>query len=177
MANQEQRKKVYCWSSDFEKTNGEGITANLFLKKLIEKNNFDKDRVLIRNFSNKLNFNQLEKINKSIRGGKLNFFEKYIDPFIGIFYLWFKYLTGNKVVFVNFLPLWNFLIFLLLPPSTILGPITGTKVFSSDIKGFERFFRKYLMPFQFYLSNLVLLFRYKNLTFNTSNLKSILSKR
>ena len=34
------------------------------------------------------------------------------------------------------------------------------------------------MPFQFYLSNLVLLFRYKNLTFfNTSNLKSFLSKK
>ena len=170
-------KKVYIWSSDFEKTNGEGITANLFIKNFIEKNNIKKENVFVNNSSNKVNFNQLEKINKSLRGGKLNFFEKYLDPFVGIFYLWFRYITGNKVIFVNFLPLWNFLIFLLLPPKTILGPITGTKAFSEDIKGFERVFRKYLMPIQFSLSNLILLFRYKNLIFNTSNLKSILSKK
>ena len=28
-------------------------------------------------------------------------------------------------MYLNYLPLWNFLIFILLPPKTLLGPITG----------------------------------------------------
>jgi glycosyltransferase involved in cell wall biosynthesis len=171
------RNKIYCWASDFEKTNGEGITANLFLKNLFNNNDSKKEDIFIKNTSNKLNYFELEKVNNTVRGGKLNILEKYLDPFFGIFYLWYKFLTGNKVVFINFLPLWNFIVLLLLPPGTILGPITGTTVFSKNVNGFEKFFRKYLMPIQFQLSNLILLLRYKNLTFNTSNLKSILSKK
>jgi len=169
-------KKLYCWASDFEKTNGEGITANLFLRKLINEHDLKKKDVFVRNLSNLLDYDQLEKTNTSDRAGKLSIVEKYLDPFFGIFYLWYKYLTGNKVAFVNFLPLWNFILFLLLPPKTILGPITGTTIFYNNVNGFEKFFRKYLMPIQFKLSNFILLFRYKKLVFNTSNLKSILSK-
>ena len=40
------------------------------------------------------------------------------------------------------MPLWNFLIFLLLPPGSILGPITGTTKINSQ-SYFERFLRKY----------------------------------
>ena len=43
-------------------------------------------------------------------------------------------------MYINFLPLWNFLIFALVPPGTILGPITGSKIYNKDnIKGFEKF--------------------------------------
>ena len=111
--------KIFCWTSDFEKTNGEGITANLFLRNLIDNGNFKKNEVLVKNLSNIVSYDKLEKINKSKRGGKLTIIEKYLDPFFGIFYLWYKYLTGNRVAFVNFLPLWNFILFLLLPPKTI----------------------------------------------------------
>ena len=69
------------------------------------------------------------------------FFEKYINPFIGIIYIWFNFLIGKKVIYTNFLPLWNFLIFLLLPPKTILGPITGTTQISSQ-KIHRSFFKK-----------------------------------
>ena len=171
------RKKLYCWASDFEKTNGEGITANLFIKNIFNNNNFKKEDIFIKNISNKINYPKLEKMNSTVRGGKLNFLEKYLDPFLGIFYLWYRFLTGNKVAFVNFLPLWNFVIFLFLPPGTILGPITGTLAFGKNVSGFEKFFRKYLMPIQFQLSNLILFLRYKNLTFNTLNLKPMLSKK
>ena len=173
----DKRKRLFCWISDFEKSNGEGITANLFLSKLIDTGDFNKNKIFIKNLSNILSYDQLENTNKLNRGGKLTFVEKYIDPFFGILYLWYRYFRGNKVAFINFLPLWNFLLFLLLPPNTILGPITGTTTYSSDIKGFEKFFRKYLMPIQFKISNFIFLFRYKNLTFNTSNLKSVLSKK
>jgi len=169
--------KIYCWASDFDHTNGEGITANLFIKRLIKKNNFEEDQIIVLNLKKKLTYDKIYLVNNKDRKGKLNFIEKYLDPMYGIFYLWYKYLLGHKVVFVNFLPLWNFIIFLLLPPNTILGPITGTTSYDNNVKGTERFFRKYLMPIQFSISNIILHFRYRNLNFNTSNLKSILSKR
>ena len=169
--------KVYCWASDFDNTNGEGIIANLFIKKLIEKNNFKKENIVILNIQKKINYNKTTKLKDSDRRGKLNIIEKYFDPIYGIFYLWLKYLLGNKVVFVNFLPLWNFVTLALLPPNTILGPITGTSSYDKNVKGLEKIFRKYLMPLQFAISNQILKYRYKDLNFNTSNLKSILSKK
>lgn len=169
--------KIYCWASDFDNTNGEGITANLFIKKLIEKNNYKEENIVVLNFQKKINLNKRNKFKDSDRRGKLNIIEKYFDPIYGIFYLWFRYLLGNRVVFVNFLPLWNFVTLALLPPNTILGPITGTSNYDKNIKGLEKIFRKYLMPVQFMISNQILKYRYKNLNFNTSNLKSVLSKK
>ena len=66
---------------------------------------------------------------------------------------------------------------MLLPPKTALGPITGTLNYDPNISGFEKIFRKYIMPVQFRISNFILSFRYTNLIFNTSNLKPILSKK
>lgn len=169
--------KVYCWASDFDNTNGEGITANLFIKKLIEKNNYKEENIVVLNIQKKINFDKIDKFKDSDRRGKLNLIEKYFDPIYGIFYLWVRYLIGNRVVFVNFLPLWNFVTLALLPPNTILGPITGTSSYDKNLKGLEKIFRKYLMPLQFIISNQILKYRYKNLIFNTSNLKSILSKK
>ena len=169
--------KVYCWASDFDMTNGEGITANLFIKNFIKKNNLKEDNVIILNLQQKLTYNNIKRSENKDRKGQLNLIEKYFDPIYGIFYLWFRYLLGNKVIFVNFLPLWNFITFLLLPPNTILGPITGTTTYNDNITGIERIFRKYLMSAQFFISNLILNFRFKTLDFNTSNLKPILSKK
>ena len=81
-------------------------------------------------------------------------------------------------MYINFLPLWNFLIFALVPPGTILGPITGSKIYNKDnIKGFEKFFRKYCMIYQFRISNFILNLRYNNLIFTTNNLKEFLSEK
>ena len=167
---------IYCWVCDYDKTNGEGIIANLFLKSLIKNNKFNKNNIIIKNYGIKLNYNNLKNLNNK-KSQNLSFKEKYINPFIGIFFLWYKFFMGHKVVYVNFLPLWNFLIFLLLPPNTILGPITGSRFFDKNVSGWEWLFRKFLMPIQFYLSNLILLFRYEKLIFNTSNLKNILFEK
>ena len=142
----------------------------MFLNKFIENNNLKKNNVYIRNTSNKITYEKLEKIEQSKRGGQLNFFEKYVDPIIGIFYLWYKYLFGYKVAYINFLPLWNFLVFLFLPPKTIIGPITGTTTYDSNLNGFEKIFRKYIMPF-LSISKFILSFRYTNLIFNTIKFK------
>ena len=42
-----------------------------------------------------------------------------------------KYYSG--ICYVNFLPLWNFFLFMFLPKQTILGPITGS-VYKKRIK-------------------------------------------
>ena len=171
--------KYFCWVCDFNQTNGEGITAKMFLDYYAKKNRIEHNRIYLRNLSD---YTILEDLNSeknvSATDVKLTFIEKYISPFIGIIYLWFKFLSGQKIMYINFLPLWNFILFLLLPPNTVLGPITGSKDYNVDeVKGVESFFRKYLMFFQFRISNFILKIRYKNLIFNTQNLKSFLSKK
>ena len=107
----DKKKTIYYWASNEFSNNGEGILANNFLD-LIKKNFQSYNLRPINNFKN---------INQK------TFFYKYILPFWGVLSLWKYYVLGNKVSYVNFLPVWNFLLILLLPPSTILGPITGSK--------------------------------------------------
>jgi hypothetical protein len=54
--------------------------------------------------------------------------------------LWKDFLSGKKTIYVNYLPLWNFLIFLLLPPGSILGPITGGK-YNGTVNSLSGFFQ------------------------------------
>lgn len=169
------KNKLICWVCDFNPTNGEGIIANMFLDQLVKKKKFLKHDIFIRNLSEGILFSNL-KNEKYAKTEKLTFAEKYISPFVGLIYLWYNFLLGRKVCFVNFLPLWNFLLFLCLPPNTILGPITGSKHYDiKSVKGFEKFFRSYLMPIQFTISNFILKFRFKNLLFSTRNLEDQLS--
>ena len=48
------------------------------------------------------------------------------------------YIFNRKVLYLNYIPLWNFLIFIFLPPNSLIGPITGT------IKKKNLFFIKYI---------------------------------
>ena len=96
------KKELFVWTCDYSENTGEGKLARLFLKKLNKKNNF------------KIVFNQKKVVKK-----------KYLSTLMGITYCWKKFLKKEKVCYLNYLPLWNFLIFIFLPPKTILGPITG----------------------------------------------------
>ena len=137
--------KYYYWACDYSKNTGEGNLARLFVRKNI-KNGF--------------------RIEYNI---KLKFLRyKYILPFIGVIYCWFYYLKGKKIYYINYLPLWNFLIFILLPPKTLLGPITGGSNFNKNI------IRKYIFPLFYYLSQYIILIRYNNIIFSTSLLKKYL---
>jgi hypothetical protein len=99
---------IFYWSSDSSTKSGEGILANRFLSDLKK---YKKSKVI--KVSNNYKYQNITVKN-------------YIYPFIGIFKLWVKYLKGYKICYINYLPLWNFLIFFLLPSKVILGPITGT---------------------------------------------------
>ena len=101
-------KKIFYWSNDIQKNSGEGILAGNFLKLL--KNKYGNYKYI--------NLNKFKKKN--------NFLYNYIRPFWGIFLIWKFYIKKYKVCYINYLPIWNFLIFLFLPKKTILGPITGT---------------------------------------------------
>lgn len=145
------KKKLYIWACDYSKTTGEGILARLFTKELKKKN--------------------IIKVNK-----KTYLNHKYITPFIGILFCWKNYLINRRVAYINYLPLWNTLIFLFLPPNTILGPITGGAKYSKkDKKNF--IIRNYLFPILYKISEKVLNLRFKNIIFATSLLKKFLNNK
>jgi hypothetical protein len=145
------KKKLYIWACDYSKTTGEGILARLFTSELKKKN--------------------IIKVNK-----KTHLNHKYIAPFMGILFCWKNYLMNRRVAYINYLPLWNTLIFLFLPPNTILGPITGGAKFTKkDKKNF--IIRNYLFPILYKISENVLNLRFKNIIFATSLLKKFLNNK
>ena len=104
------KNKIFYWANSELKNDGEGILANNFLFFL--KNNF-------KNLS-------LISINKIKLKNKQSIFAKYILPFYGVILLWGHYLKNEKISYINYLPAWNFLLIFLLPPKTIIGPVTGS---------------------------------------------------
>ena len=147
------KKDLYVWTCDYSENSGEGKLARLF----INQYNFRKEY----NFF----FNQ-KKIIKF----------KYFSTIFGIIFCWKKFLTKKKVLYLNYLPLWNFFLFLFLPPKTILGPITGGANFRQSDK-FQYYIRKYLFPIFYKISEKVLNFREFKLIFSTDLLKKYLSEK
>jgi hypothetical protein len=147
----------YFWACDFATNTGEGNLAHLYLR-----NNKNKKKV----FSTKNFFNNT-KIKKI-------FNYKYISPFVGVLVCWYFFLKKKKITYINYLPLWNFLIFLLLPPKTKIGPITGGASFP---KNNQYIIRKYIFPILFKISERIINLRYEKILFATSLLKQYLSAK
>ena len=147
------KKKLFVWTCDYSESTGEGKLARLFIKKLNQKNEYN------------LIFNQKKIINY-----------KYLSTLMGIIYCWNKFLKNENTCYLNYLPLWNFLIFIFLPPNTILGPITGGANFSkSNILNY--FVRSLIFPISYKISEFALKFRKVNLVFSTDLLKKFLTKK
>ena len=147
------KKKLFVWTCDYSENTGEGKLARLYLKKLNKKDIF------------KISFNQKKEVRN-----------KYLSTFLGIIYCWKKFLKKENVCYLNYLPLWNFLIFIFLPPKTILGPITGGANYSkSNI--FNYFIRGIIFPLFYKISEFSLSLRKSNLIFSTDLLKKYLSKK
>ena len=64
----------------------------------------------------------------------------------------------------------EFLIFLILPKKTILGPITGSKIVK-DKNYINKIVRKYLFPLLFNLSIIIINKKFKKVIFSTNLLK------
>jgi len=152
--------KCFAWASDLSSNSGEGNLARLFIKK-------------------KLCIYDLKIVtHKNIFGDSwvthfLNY--KYISPFVGIICCWFNFFKNTKIAYINYLPLWNCFLFLLLPPGTILGPITGGANYKKNKKGY--FVRRYIFPKLYKISELFLSLRNIEIIFSTSLLKKYLLKK
>ena len=162
------KKKIYIWCSDNNRNSGEGILANKFISDL-----------------KKININ-FKYIIKSSKNHKFYFlrkilginFERLIVPISGVIYLWFIYISkkNKKLCYVNYLPLWNFLIFLLLPPKTILGPVTGGSRFLKKPL-INYIIRNYILNFFFKISEFIIKYRYEKILFSTNLLENNNSKK
>ena len=150
-------KEYYCWACDYSKITGEGNLARLYIKKKYNK---------------KCKIYSVENIfkNKKIIS-ILNY--RYISPVVGIIFCWYQFAVGKKNIYLNYLPLWNSLLFILLPPKTIFGPITGG---ANYIYGKQFLIRNYIFPILFRISNIFLSFRKIEIIFSTDLLKKYLSK-
>ena len=137
--------KVFFWACDYSESSGEGRLGRLFIKVYERK------------------FKLITKRIKPTKRKILN--HKYVNPFIGILFAWIYFFKNKKFLFLNYLPYWNFLIFLFLPPGSIIGPITGGSIFSKKSKDF--YIRKFMFPILYSLTSVILRFRFKKLIFST----------
>ena len=103
-------KIIYYWASNDLNSNGEGILARNFLSLI----------------KGSLKNHKLKPLNTFKYIDQNTFFYKYILPYWAILILWKYYILGKKISYINFLPAWNFILILLLPPKTIIGPVTGS---------------------------------------------------
>jgi hypothetical protein len=159
--------QIYCWCCDFYSNTGEGKLALLFLDyllKVVKKIEIGtyKKKFYFESQNSKKFFEISKKIN-------FNLFWKYVLPFFGIFMLWINYFKNKKLFYINYLPLWNIFIFLLVPPKTNFGPITGS-LYVGKVNNLNTFIRKYIFYFLYKISYFLLLLRKKKILFSTNNL-------
>ena len=159
------------WVSDFSLSTGEGILANKFINILYRNNKFKN--ALIKSFESEFAYSK-KNIIKSVPI-KNNFIHKYIAPFYGVYFL-LKHASRKKIIYVNYLPLWNFFIFLLLPKKTILGPITGGS-YDGPTLNINLFIRKYIFPIFYRISLRIIYKKYNNFFFSTELCKKYVDKK
>ena len=153
------KKTIYIWASDFSNFTGEGNLGRLFVSLKLKK----------KYSINICKFQSGHYIADRVFG------HKYVLPILGIINCWKYFLLGKKVCYLNYLPLWNSLIFLLLPPKTILGPITGGSYFKKELN-FNYLVRKFIFPLFYFFSSYILFFRKFDTIFSTTLLKKYLNK-
>ena len=153
-------KEIFIWACDYSTKTGEGNLARLFVN--LELKKYKKKTIKEpKNFTNKYNRKILSY--------------KYIAPIVGICFCWKYYLKNKQICYINYLPLWNFIIFLLLPPKTVIGPITGGSFYI--INDFQSLFRKYIFPVFYRFSIFFILKRNYTSIFSTDLLKKKLPKK
>jgi hypothetical protein len=154
-----EKLNIYYWASDLRDNTGEGVLANQFLSDIQKKY---KNYILININKNKSNYH--------------TFYNKYFLNFLGAILLWKYYYRGQKTMYINYLPIWNFLIFLILPPKTILGPITGSILYNK-YSLLNTLRRGFLLNIFNYISFFIIFFKYKKILLSTELLKSSIKKK
>ena len=163
---------TFIWASDYEDFTGEGLLARCFVRNYFLDKNL-KIKIISNNSIYYYNKNKIIILKK--KKYKNNFFTKYVYSLFGLAYIWYYHLKRKKVCYLNYLPLWNFIIFFLLPKKTILGAITGS-TYKKKIIDIDTFIRKFFFPFFYLISLKILYSKFNHIIFSTSNLKKIISK-
>lgn len=163
------KNNTIIWASDLSPSTGEGILAQKFLKFILQKL---KGPVQIKSFESTYIFKNNNRIKKKTPVYK-NFFHKYFGPIYGVYYLWLN--RDKNIIYINYLPLWNFIIFLFLPKKTIIGPITGG-IYNNKVTNFNYLIRKYIFPFFFKISIFIIYRKFKKIIFSTDILKKYIPK-
>ena len=135
------KKKIYYWASNEINNNGEGILASNFL--YLAKKNLKQYKFV--------------PINKFKNWSQDTIFYKYILPIWAAFLLWKNYVLGRKVSYINFLPIWNFILISILPPNTIIGPVTGS---------LNRVKNNLIIKYFTFIGVIILKIRYKKILFS-----------
>ena len=112
---------------DFRNSGGEGVLAREYIKNLSK----DKSDIIFKVISPSLitkvfsgNIIDEKKTNDHVN--YKSFYHKYLLPIIYIFKTNIKF-RKEKVIYLNYLPLWNFLIFLFKSKNTELGLVVSTE--------------------------------------------------
>ncbi len=156
---------LYVWACDFSNSRGEGLLARNFI---LNCSKHTKKKIYI----NGKIYSNLKNKNVHL---KTNLISNYFYPFLGIFKIWKEHFANNKTIYLNYLPLWNFFIFLLLPKNTLLGPITGGSNFTKS-NLFNYYIRKYIFPILFYISLKIIKKKFKIIIFSTDLLEKYTKK-
>ena len=167
---------IYAWACDLQPYRGEGILGINFLIHLSEVKRSiiyaeSPESILI---INKKKIRTIKK--KNSKRINFSFIFNYLNPFLGIFKIWFHKRNEIQVCYVNFLPLWNFLLFLLLPKNTIFGPVTGG-VYNGKVKDLNSFARKFILPICCKISVKIGNIRKFKFLFTTEILKKFINKK
>ena len=158
------------WVSDLSSASGEGILARQFLKFFLLKN--QKKKIEIKTLQQSFIYKDNNFLKKKILDYN-NFFHKYFGPIYGVYYLLVN--RDKKIIYINYLPLWNFIIFLLLPKKTIIGPITGG-IYYDKVVSFNSFIRKYIFSIFCKISVFIIYRKFKRVIFSTDLLKNYIPK-
>lgn len=100
------------------------------------------------------------------------FYYKYFTPLLGVAKIIRQSYIVDSVIYLNYLPIWNFLLFFLLPANTILGPITGSDV-KNNINSIKQIIRYILLPLFIFFSKKIIKKKFRNIIFSTNLIKKI----
>ena len=161
---------TYIWSCEFEKSSGEGLLANEFIKYYIKFNINSKIILETPYFKYFISKGKIIKKFNCKKNILLNY--KYFSPFLGVAKIIRQSYFADSVIYLNYLPIWNFLLFLMLPAKTILGPITGSDA-KNNINSIKQIFRYILLPLFIFFSKKIIKKKFRNIIFSTNLIKNI----